>query len=200
MGSSLIYKSPYSKIRPCEGLYYTGQEDSYVAIMQIDGNFAIYSKSNSKKKLSIEVSKENLPNVLVLNEDKLMIIDSKSTIIWFIKPTKLNPIKKIELGYNGNLYIFDTKDNIIYNTYWLSPTATGGTPIDWYTTGSDIIKPNTCLYPLEGLRSKDGHKKFLMQANGQLVLYIGGMSVWIADFKIDNFLPYTFIFQNDGNL
>lgn len=75
-----------------------------------------------------------------------------------------------------------------------------GRSIKWRPQGSNRIVSHTSMNEGEYLQSSNGRFKFVLQGNGNLVLYSGKKALWSSKTSGKGKYPFKLIMQNDGNL
>ena len=75
-----------------------------------------------------------------------------------------------------------------------------GRKVKWHSQGSYQLKSHSWMNEGQYLQSNNGRYKFVMQGDGNLVMYSGEKAIWSSGTSGKGKYPYKLKMQRDGNL
>ena len=79
-------------------------------------------------------------------------------------------------------------------------SQSAGRHVDWAINVGDHIKSPTYIAEASYLESKNERYKFVVQPDGNLVIYDGGDAAWSTGTDGKSVPPFKLVMQGDGNL
>ncbi len=151
----------------------------YRLIMQSDGNFVLYTQGRALW----NTGTHGHPGawVVMQSDGNLVVYAQSGTALWASRT----------VGQGGrSLYLQDDANAVIYTTAWQAVWASN--------TGNAVLADLEWLNPGQCLYSPDRAQCFIMQGDGNLVLYRRGAARWNS--HTSGHPGARLVLQNDGNL
>ena len=162
----------------------------YNFIMQTDGNLVLYQPDGVPSWAS-GTNGKHVAVCAMQGDGNLVLYEAGPRADW-ASNTNGNPGSRLVVQDDGNVVIYRTNNTAAWATNTVipvGPTAAGGT-----------ITAGQMLYPGQSIQSASGRFQFIMQTDGNLVLYEqpGGVPLWASG---TNGRPVAVCaMQGDGNL
>jgi hypothetical protein len=178
----------------------TSLNGRYYLIYQTDGNLVLYKRypNGSQKALWASGTNGKGGNRCIMQGDGNLVIYNPANKALWSSNTFHDPGSTFVMQDDGNGVIYNTAKKAI----WASNTVQKPVPSGPTATG-DTMRPGQVLNPGQSIRSNSGKFTFILQTDGNLVLYknlsTGGQkSLWASN---TNGKPtQVCIMQGDGNL
>lgn len=181
----------------------------YTFVIQNDGNLVLY-RGGTALWASDTNGRGQAPYRLVLQaeDNHLMVYDRNNTAIWGSDVHSTG-------GYGAYGVMQDDGNFVIYcgngAALWCTRTDGGQRSPKWGTgdrlaaPGGGVAVWDRCangltLYEGQPIRSPNGQYKFLVQSDGNVVLYHGAAALWASDTHGRGQGPYRLCMQTDSHL
>ena len=180
----------------------------YRLAMQNDGNLVIYDKNNSATWASNTNGKGNAPYRLVVQDDRNVVIyDADNSATWATNTYKPPPINCAG-SWSGWSACNAPCGGGTATASWTTTTQPqhGGAACPSPSTKSHACNTQACPKNIcreqcsSSLKSNNDKYNFVMQGDGNLVLYEGSTVHWASNTNGKGTTPYRLAMQNDGNL
>jgi hypothetical protein len=189
---------PNTTLAPNQSI--TSLNGRYVFIYQTDGNLVLYKRypNGSQKALWASGTNGKGGNRCIMQSDGNLVIYNPSNKPLWSSNTWHDAGSTFVMQDDGNGVIY----NVAHKAIWASNTVQKFVPTGPTATG-DTMRPGQVLNPGQSIRSNSGKFTFIMQTDGNLVLYknlsTGGQkALWASN---TNGKPtQVCIMQLDGNL
>lgn len=177
-----MYDSPQSVLPNnailMNGRYLMSPYGNFYLVMQADGNLVLYSSGQFIPHFATWSSntkgKGSGPYHLVMQNDaNLVIYDSTGAATWSSNTWSPNPSSSYRLVVqdDGNVVLYDANNGVSFST---------GTNIPNPPAYPDSIPQNGVYTSGSYILSRNGQYQFIMQTDGNLVLYDNGHAVWAS--------------------
>jgi WD40 repeat protein len=165
----------------------------FTLIMQGDGNLVLYGPANQALWASNTNGHGNVWDVVMQTDGNLVIYDAHNHAIW-ASNTNGKPGAGLTVQNDGNAVIYDTSNHPL----WASNTVVPAEPAG--PTQAGRLLPAQGLMAGRSITSASGAYKFVMQADGNLVLYDSyDQALWASKTNSHGNV-WDVIMQTDGNL
>jgi len=162
-------------------------------VLQGDGNLVLYGPGGEAMWASNTNGHTKVWNVVMQTDGNLVIYDCHNHPLW-ASNTNGKPGASLIVQNDGNVVIYDTGNHPL----WASNTVVPAQPAA--PTQAGRLLPGQGLLPGQSIKSADGRFKFIMQADGNLVLYgPQGQPIWASGTN-GRFDVWDVVMQGDGNL
>ncbi len=165
----------------------------FTFIQQGDGNLVLYGPGGEAMWASNTGGHTNVWDTIMQGDGNLVIYDAHGHPLW-ASNTAGNPGSHLIVQNDGNVVIYNANNHAL----WATNTVVPGAPAA--PTQAAKLLPGQGLLPGQSVRSTDGRFNFILQGDGNLVLYgPNGQPLWTSgtNGKLD---VWDLIMQGDGNL
>lgn len=186
-----------ARLLPGQGLMPGGSIKSadgrFTFIMQGDGNLVLYGPGGEAMWASNTAGQTGVWDIIMQADGNLVLYDGHGHPFW-ASNTNGKPGASLIVQNDGNVVIYNTNNQPLWATNTVVPTSPAA------PTQTGRLLPGQGLLAGQSIRSTDGRFTFIMQADGNLVLYgPGDQPLWASgtNGKAD---VWETIMQGDGNL
>ena len=171
----------------------TSADGRFELIMQTDGNLVIYGPQHQPVWASNTSGHADVFDVIFQTDGNLVVYTGQNKPLW-ASGTNGKPAASVVMQNDGNLVIYDSGNHPL----WASNTVVPTQPAK--ATHGDRLTPGQGLMPGSSIASANGRFSFIMQNDGNLVLYGPGHAPLWASNTSGHHNIWDLIFQTDGNL
>ena len=177
-------------------------------VMQNDGNLVIYDANNTATWASNTYDKGKAPFRLVVQDDRNVVIyDADNAATWATNTYKPPPVNCAGSWSGWSACNAPCKGGTQTRS-WTTTTQPqhGGTACPSPSTESHACNTQACPKNIcrgecnNSLKSGNDMYNFVMQGDGNLVLYEGSTVHWASNTYNKGTAPFRLVMQNDGNL
>lgn len=178
--------SPGANIKP--GEYLLSPDTQSVLTLQKDGNIVLYSDFS---RAVWSTSPQASPGRLEMQTDGNLVFYNTSNQPLWNSGTNGNPGARLDLQTDGNLVIYSSSNSPLWST------GTVHIPDNLSFVNTTLL-PTGLMFPGQRLETADRRFKFIMQTDGNLVIYSPTRAIWSSGTwgkEVSNL-----VMQTDGNL
>ncbi len=165
----------------------------FTLTMQGDGNLVLYGPGRQPLWASNTAGHSNIWDAILQTDGNLVVYDAHNHPLW-ATGTNGKPTASLIVQNDGNAVLYDNSNRPL----WASNTVVPAQPTR--PTQGDRLLPGQGLMSGGSLKSADGRYRFIMQADGNLVLYnVYNQPLWASNTQGHSNI-WDVILQTDGNL
>jgi hypothetical protein len=185
------------RLLPGQGLMPGGSikssDSRFTLVMQSDGNLVLYGPQSQPLWASNTAGHTEIFDAIMQGDGNLVLYSGQNQPIW-ASNTSGKPGAWLVAQSDGNAVIYNSNNQAI----WASNTVVPAEPAP--PTQTSRLLPGQGLMPGGSIKSSDGRFTFVMQGDGNLVLYgPGGEAMWASN-TAGHAEVWDVIMQSDGNL
>ena len=162
-------------------------------ILQADGNLVLYGPGNTALYATGTAGHGNVWDAIMQSDGNFVIYDGHSKALW-ASGTQGKPGTTLTVQNDGNVVLYNTAGQAV----WSSGTVVPATPATPATPGRLLAGQG--LLAGQSIHSSDNRFQFIMQADGNLVLYDPYNQALWASGTAGHHNVWDVIMQSDGNL
>jgi hypothetical protein len=185
------------RLLPGEGLTIghsiTSSDGRFRLVLQADGNLVLYAPRGIALWASNTAGHADVWNAVMQSDGNLVVYNVFGHPLW-ASNTAGHPGASLVAQSDGNLVIYDPANHPL----WASNTVAPGVPAA--PSHTDQLLPGQGLLVGQSIASADGRYRFVLQADGNLVLYAPGNAALWASNTAGHGDVWDAVMQSDGNL
>jgi hypothetical protein len=168
-------------------------DDRFRLTLQGDGNLVLYRPGNVPLWASNTDGHSDVWDVVMQGDGNLVIYSVRGRPLWASNTSGRSGARMI-VQNDGNVVVYDSANHPL----WATNTVVPGQPMS--PSQGDRLLPNQGLEVGASITSADGRFRFVLQSDGNLVLYgPGNVPLWASNTN-GHFDVWDAVMQDDGNL